>query len=129
MPIETRFQQNRDVRELTINLTYADTTSALCFTLPRGARIITWVVNVQTALVGGTTTLTIGTRATANYFISGLTVNAVGTVPLLITDVLQPGHVVTALVEEVFMNVGAGNSAGSVDVTCLYSLEQGTPIT
>jgi hypothetical protein len=126
---EVRFQHNRDVRELTITITYADTSAGLAFKLPKGARIITWVLNVKTAFAGGTTTIDIGTRADTDYFIDGLTINAVGTVPLLITTVKHPGHVVTALMEEIFMNVGAGNTAGSVDVTCIYSIKQGTPIT
>lgn len=126
---EVKFQHNRDVRELTITITYADTTAALAFKLPKGARIITWVLNVKTAFAGGTTTLDIGTRADTDYFIDGISVANKGTVPFLIGDVLYPGHVVTALMEEIFMNVGAGNTAGSVDVTCIYSIEQGTPIT
>lgn len=126
---EVKFQHNRDVRELTITIDYSDTTAALAFKLPKGARIITWVLNVKTAFAGGTTTIDIGIRTNTDYFIDGLAINAVGTVPLLITTVLVPGHIVTALMEEIFMSVGAGNSAGSVDVTCIYSLEQGTPIT
>ena len=126
---EVKFQHNRDVRELTITITHSDTTAALAFKLPKGARIITWVLNVKTAFVGTTTTLDIGIRTNTDYFIDGISVANVGTVPLLITDVLVPGHVVTALMEEIFMNTGAGCSVGSVDVTCIYSIEQGTPIT
>ncbi len=121
---EVDFSRSRQVREITINVTYSDTTSALAFQLPKGARIIDWIINVKTALSGGTTTLDIGTRTDSDYFVDGVACAAVGKAS---PTLLYPGHEVTALVEEVYMNVGASNTAGSIDVTCLFSLEEDTP--
>jgi len=124
--IATKFIESRVVREITCNLTYADTTSAKIFTLPKGARLIDWVINVKTALVTGTTTLDVGIGSDGDYFIDGVAVNAIGKAS---PTVLYPGYEVTTLGLDIYANVGGSNTAGSVDITLLFSMEQGVPFT
>jgi len=120
MATTNEFVKSRKVRELTVTLTYSDTTSAKMFTLPENARIIGWVLNVTTAFSGGTTELDIGTSSTSNYYVDAGSLAAVGQI-VPSTTVLVPGPVLSA-VTGIYMNVGAGNTAGSVDVTCLFSV-------
>jgi hypothetical protein len=126
MCIATKFIESRVIREITCNLTYVDTTSARVFTLPKGARLVDWIINVKTAFAGGTTTLDIGTSSDGDYFIDGVAVNAVGKAS---PSVLYPGYEVTTLGLDIYANVGGSNTAGSVDITLLFSMEQGTPFT
>lgn len=115
------FKKSRRVREITTTLTYADTTSAKAFALPAGARIIQWVINVKTAFSGGTTEIDTGTSSDPDYLVDGASLAAQGNA-VLATALKQPGYETTA-VTDVYMNVGAGNAAGEVDVTVLYSLQ------
>lgn len=126
--LPTRFTESRVVREVTCNLTYSDTTSARIFTLPKGARFVHWVINVKTAFAGGTKELDVGIRSDADYFIDELDVSAVG--QTTVADAAKhPGHNVTTLGEEVYASVGGSNTQGDLDVTLLFSMEQGTPFT
>ncbi len=122
----TRFVESRVVREITCNVTYADTTTAKIFTLPKGARIIDIIVNVKTAFAGGTTTLDVGKTSDGDYYIDGVAVNAVGKAS---PSLLHPGAEITTLGEDIYANVGAGNTAGSLDITLLFSMEQGVSFT
>lgn len=120
----TKFVRSRRVRELVCNLTFANTTSAEIFTLPKGARVLDWIVNVKVAVAGGTTTLDTGTSADSDYFIDGVDVSSIGkAAPTL----LYPGYETTAITG-VYANLGASNTAGSLDVSILFSLEIDTPI-
>jgi len=121
MATTTEFVKSREVREVTVTLTYADVTSALMFRLPNGARIIDWVINVGVAFAGGTAELDAGTINDGDYYVDGASLAAVGRAAIG-TALIQPGAVVTA-VAPIYMNVGAGNTAGEVDVTCLFSME------
>lgn len=120
MATEIKFQETKWVRSLTIPLTYADTTAQRAFYLPQGAEIIDWIVNVPTAFAGGTTTLDVGIRGNPDYFIDGVAVNAVGKAA---PTMLIPGYIVTALMEEIWIQIGAGNTAGALRLTCLFSMD------
>ena len=114
------FEKRLRVHELTTTLTYADTTSAEAFRLPRGARLIDWLVNVKTAFSGGTTELDIGSSSDPDSIADGISLAAAGRVTLT-TQIVQPGYRTTTQSTGVYMNVGAGNTAGEVDVTLLFS--------
>lgn len=124
---ETKFKKSRVVRELTVTLDYEDTSATELFTLPKSARIVGWFVNVRTAFSGGTTTLDVGVSGNTDYFIDGIDVSSVGQVTPT-TYVVKPGEEMSAMTA-VYGLVGTGNSAGSLELTCLFSLEQGTPLT
>lgn len=113
------YKKSRRVREISTTLTYADATSAEMFSLPRAARILDWVVTVGTAFSGGTTELDVGLSNDGDYLIDGAALNTAGRVALT-TVVMQAGYE-TSEVTPVYMNVGAGNTAGEVTVTCLFS--------
>lgn len=121
MATTTEFVKSREVREATVTLTYADTTSAEMFKLPKGARIIEWILNVVTAFTGGTAELDAGTLSDSDYYVDGASLATLG-LAAIGNALKQPGAVTTA-VTPVYMNVGAGNTAGEVRVTCLFSME------
>ncbi len=126
MATKTKWRFSREVRELTTTLDKDDTSPTLLFTLPDKARIISWRANVRQAFSGGTATVSVGTEGVANYFVDGLSVAAVGeTAPG--TSVVKPGEELDGMTR-VYAAVGAGNSEGSVELTCVFSIKQGTPI-
>jgi len=125
MATATSFVKSRRVREQTFTLTYADTTASVVATLPAGARILAWICNTTIAFVTGTTTISIGYTSTSNELVSGHSVAAIGeTEPS--TTVALPGHETTALTE-IYAKCGASNTAGTVHVTMVFSIEEGTP--
>lgn len=124
MATTSEFKMRRPTYELSSTLTYADTTATKVFSLPDGARIIDWIVNVGTAFSGGSThELNVGyTSATGNEFLDSIDVSAAGKVTLT-TKVSLAGHATTSITD-VYMSVVDG-TAGSVLVTCLFSHEKG----
>ena len=124
MATTSEFKLRRPVYELSSILTYADTTAVNVFSLPAGARIIDWIVNVGTAFSGGSTyQLNVGnTSATGNEFLAAVSVAAAGKVTLT-TQVSLAGYVTTAITD-VYMAITDG-TAGSVTVTCVFSHEKG----
>ncbi|MHC4542927.1 MAG: hypothetical protein ACYSYL_00170 [Planctomycetota bacterium] len=119
MPTTETWKKSRRVREISTTLTYEDTTSVEVFKLPSGTRILDWLVGVGTAFSGGTTDLDIGLSSDGDYLVDGLSLATAGRVALT-TEMLQVNYE-TDGVTPVYMNVGAGNSAGSVTVTLLFS--------
>ena len=124
MATTSSFKVRRPIYELSSTLTYSDTTAVKVFSLPDGARIISWVINVATAFSGGAThELNVGsTSATGNEFLNSVDVSTAGQVGLS-TEVQLAGHVTTAITD-VYMAVTDG-TAGSVLVTCVFSHEKG----
>ena len=82
MATTTSFVKSRNVRAAIFTLGITDTTSAEMFKLPANALILDWIVNVQTAVSGGTTTLDVGTAADGSAYINTLTVSTKGKVTL-----------------------------------------------
>ncbi len=121
MATTTEFKKSRRIREITTTLVFGDTTSALMFILPRGARIILWIMNVKTLFAGGTTTMDVGTSSDPDVYVDGTSLAAVGQV-VPSTTVVSPGPETTDQTG-IYMNVGAGNTTGEVDVVCLFSLD------
>jgi hypothetical protein len=117
----TDFVKSRRMREITTTLTYEDTTAAVAFTLPKGTRLVAWVFNVKTAFSGGTGTVDIGITGDTDYLVDGGDVSSAGQA-MPTTTVAHPGYETTNETP-VYMSVGAGNSAGEVDVTLLFALE------
>lgn len=120
MNIET-FKTSRRVRAIRTTLTYEDTISTKAFTLPSGARIIAWVVEVSEVFSGGNTKLDIGKSDDPDYYVDGADLGSLGAVALG-TALKVPGEETTEQ-QDFYMNVGAINTQGSVYVTCLFSLE------
>jgi hypothetical protein len=123
---EAKFKERRTLREITVTLDYTDTSAVELFTLPKSARIVDFVVNVRTAFSGGTTTLDVGKTDDTDYFIDGLDVSSVGKAALS-TSVVKPGEKLSDITTLKAL-VGAGNSAGSLRLTCVFSVLQETPM-
>jgi hypothetical protein len=124
MATTTSWLEGRQVFELMFTLTYADSTAAVMFTLPAGARIMGIFPNVKTALSGGTTTWSMGTSSTATEIVSGMSGAATGQAALG-TALASPGHETTT-VTDVYAKVGGSNTAGEIDVSVLVSTEKHT---
>lgn len=120
MATTTTFSKHLRVHELTVTLTFADAVSAKMFSLPRYARLLDWVINVKTAFAGGTAELDIGSAADPDSIADGINVSAAGRV-YPTTEIVQPGYRTTLQSEDIYMNVGASNTAGEVDVTLKFS--------
>ena len=121
MATTTEFVKSREVREMTFTLTYEDTTSVEVCTFPSGARVISVILNVVTAFSGGTTTVDFGTSSDPDAYVDGGDVSAQGHAAIG-TTLVAPGPVLTTVIHG-YANVGAGNTAGEVRVTCLFSME------
>lgn len=119
MATKESFVKSRRVRELTTVLTYADTTAAEMFKLPANTRVIHWIFNVTTAFSGGTTTVDVGIESDGDSIIDGADVSALGNAALA-TTLVVPSYTPTAITP-VYMAVGAGNTVGEVEITCLFS--------
>jgi len=126
MATTSSFVQKRRTFEISVTLTYADTTSAKMFTLPAGTRLLHWLVNVKTVFVTGTTELDIGISSDGDYYVDGCSLAAAGFVSPS-TTVIHPGAELTAITD-IYMNVGASNTTGEAMVTCVFSMEQDTRI-
>lgn len=115
------YKESRRVREITVTLTYEDTTSAEMFKLPKGARFVGVFVKVHTAFSGGTTELDVGTAADPDHYVDGASLATAG--HAAIGSALQAAAITNETTEivPIYMNVGAGNTAGQCDVTCLFS--------
>lgn len=123
---EVKFKERRTLRQLTVTLDYEDTSAVNCFSLPKTARIVDWVVNVRTAFSGGTTTLDVGKTSDTDYFIDGLDVSSVGKAAL--GTALKKGGEQLTQITTIKALVGAGNTAGELYLTCVFSVEQETPM-
>jgi hypothetical protein len=115
MPTVADWVKGRNVVELTFTLTFADTTAACVVTLPDNVQVLAYVANVKTAFAGGTTQINIGTSTTATELVTAWSLAATGQYSPT-TQVVLPGHKTTA-VTPIYAVVGAGNTAGEVDVT------------
>jgi len=119
MATTNKFSKKLRVHELTVTLTYEDTTSAKMFSLPKNARGIGAFYNVKTAFSGGVAELDIGSADNPDYYADGIDLSAAGCV-YPTTEIIQPGYKTTQ-VEDIYMSVGAGNTVGEIDVTSLFS--------
>lgn len=114
--------QSRPTRELTATVTHADQTATDVFTLPKGARILDWIVNVKEAFSGGDTRMGIGTSLTGYYFATGIDVSAIGKASI---TVAVPGVEVddaTGTPWTIAVIAAGSNTTGEADLTCLYSM-------
>lgn len=121
MATTTSFVKSRNVRAAFFTLAVTDTTSAEMFKLPANALILDWIVNVQTAVSGGTTELNVGKSDDEDAYLDAVTVSSKGKVTLT-TKVADPGDE-TSVVTPIYASLGAGNTAGAVQVICLYALD------
>lgn len=103
---------------------YTDLTTKQLFTLPKGAVIDSWQVNVRTAFnSSGTDLLDIGDTSTGARFANDLNVATAGQlvtgfVPAELNTPLVADTIITAI----FVQGVADASAGLADVACRYYL-------
>lgn len=104
------------------SIAYTDTTAANLFTLPAGAVIVGWLVNVTTAFNGSSTDLLdIGTSADGDAYANDLDVASTGQ---QVTGFIV-GGLFTELTEETqitatYADAGGDASAGAATVCCFY---------
>lgn len=104
------------------SVAYTDTTAKTLFTLPAGAVIVGWLVNVSTAFnSSGTDLLDIGNSGTANAYANDLNVASAGQI--------NTGFVVSALFTELteevtvtatFVQSVADATTGAATIAVLY---------
>ena len=116
-----KFKKSRVVRTMRATVEHDDTGLVYIGTLPRGARIINWLVHITTLFAGGAATFTIGTAADADYFVTAMTNAAAGTyVPD--TEDAVPGHTTTAITD-VYFTQATGATAGAMHIECNFALD------
>jgi len=91
------------------------------FKLPEGARFVAIVPKVKTAFSGGTAELDIGISSDGDYFVDGADLSSAGVVALSTAFQAAACDWEATEITPVYMNVGASNSAGEVQVTVLFS--------
>ena len=103
-------------------LAYTDVVAKNLFTLPLGAVIIGFVINVTTAFNAGTTNvIDIGTAALANRFVDD---KAVGTPAAMSLTPSADEAALTAstLIKGIYVPTGDAATAGAATITALYIL-------
>ncbi len=118
--------KSRRTRELTAEVTHADSSATDVFTLPKGARILDWIANITEAFAGGDTRLGIGTSLTGYYFATGIDVSAVGKASITVATPGAELDYATGCPVTIAVIVGGSNTTGELDLTCLYSLNKDT---
>jgi hypothetical protein len=117
MAARVNYARQRVLREMTANITFADTAQTYIIDLPAGARVIDIRLQVKVVLDGVAKTLDIGTMSDVDYFANDVSCAAVGVV---VPTVLHPGFEAES-VTAITVTVAAGNTTGDIDVTFIFS--------
>lgn len=123
---ETKFVKSRQVREVTVTLAYSDTSSTELFKLPKSARVLGYAVGVQTAFDGGAT-LSVGTSSDADHYIQTLDVTSAGNLDITASDTQNAADEMSS-VTSLYGIINGSPTQGSLELTVLFSLKQGTPL-
>ncbi len=110
------------VKAQVATLAYTDTVAKTLFTIPDGAYIVEWVLNVTTAFNSdGTDLVQIGVSGTASKYALNLDVAATGlkTTGVVLTQVgvAQSG---AQIVTGIYANGGSAASTGAMTIICMY---------
>ena len=119
----TEFTKSRELREMTVSLTFADSTPTKMFRLPAGSRIVDWVVNVKTAFDGTTPILDVGSLADPDAILDALAVATAGRVAIT-TELILPAHEVTQQTDVYGQVTGTTVTEGALDLTCVFSVNK-----
>ncbi len=100
-------------------LDFEDTTAKDLFTLPAGAQIIGFLVNVTTAFddSGGSDLLDLGTAETADQFVADFDCGSTG---LTLQASADEDALSAATVVQGVYTPGTGAAAGAATISCLY---------
>lgn len=99
-----------------------NTTAKALFTIPAGAVIVSWILNVTTAFNSdGTDLVNIGISGTANKFVSALDVSTTGLLSVGV-DASQIGSVQSTAqaVTGIYAAGGSAPSTGAMTIICQY---------
>lgn len=122
---KSKFKKSRNMRDVTVVLDYEDTDGVEVFKLPAGARLCSVGAYVKTAFSGGTTTLSVvdqdGTALFTFTDISTTGVKSPDFSGLVLGDSVDN-------ITELRATIGAGNSAGKLNLMVFFSLKQDTPL-
>lgn len=111
------------------SVAYTDTSAKDLFTLPTGAVIVQWVVNVETAFNDtGTDLLDLGVSGTADQYASNLDVSSAGQIVtgFVAGQALQFDTPLTApvVVQATYTGANTDPDAGLAQVACVYYLSK-----
>ena len=100
-------------------LAYTDTTAKTLFTLPAGAVIVGFLINVSTLFNdSGTDLVDIGDGTTAERFVANYDVSSAGLAWQASAD--EAALVAETVVKGVYAGQNANANAGAMTITCLY---------
>ena len=118
------FKKSRVIRYARADVTYADAgTETRIFTLPAGARIISFVFHITTLFAGGAATAGVGIKGTATYFVTAVSLATAGQKTASTeATAAQAGHTTTAETD-VYMTVASGATSGACHVECAFALD------
>ncbi len=118
----TKFTNSREVREMTVTLDFTDSIPTKLFRLPAGSRLIDYVINVKTPFSGGAAQeLDVGVKGDPDAILDGVSLAAAGRAAIT-TELVQPGYE-TAEQTDIYAQINdSGNTAGEVDLTCIFSV-------
>lgn len=110
------------VKAQVATLAYTDTVAKTMFTIPDGAVILQWIINVTTAFNSdGTDLIQIGVSGTASKYALNVVVSATGliTAGVVLTQVgvAQSG---AQIVTSIYANGGSAASTGALTLMVLY---------
>lgn len=116
----------KDVLSKTRNLTRTMTTGTQVATLPKGSRILYFVVEGTASNAGTTATIGIGNTSSANQYVTGFDVKtaATGNGPTMPVMVAGTGGVVLTVdtpIYFIYAESGTASSAGAWKVSILYT--------
>ena len=105
----------------TATITYLNTTAKNLFTLPRKAKVLFFLVDVNTAFNdSGTDLLDIGIPTDAVYFADDVIVSVAGQVMVQQSNLGDIGNV-PRVVQGKYIGQNSNATAGSLTVTCVFS--------
>lgn len=110
------------VHALRATVAYTDTTAKTLFTLPAGAIIVDWVVNVTTLFNdSGTDQLDIGVSGTLEKFAANIDVSSAGLKTTgIVAAEIGAVQASATVVQAIFTGQNANANAGAATIMCRY---------
>lgn len=110
----------------TRNLLRTMTTGTLLMTVPKGSRILYFVVEGVASDAGTTATIGIGTTAAATQYVTGFDVKTVATgrgpvLPVMVSGTLGVALTADTQIYGIYAETGGAGTVGNWKVTCVYT--------
>lgn len=102
-------------------LAFGDTVAKDLFTLPAGAVIVDWIINVTTLFNSdGTDLVDIGVSGTAEKFFANIDVSSTGLKTGAVATQIGVVQATAQVVQGIFAAGGSAASTGAMSIVCLY---------